>query len=70
MELSTRSGEDGVDQSVVETVEVVAGGGGGGGGGGGTEQRVLSPGGTETTLRIISPGQLSIPSSGVRQHPF
>ncbi|XP_011406317.1 PREDICTED: uncharacterized protein LOC100632130 isoform X2 [Amphimedon queenslandica] len=63
MELSTRAGDDGVDQSVVETVEVVAGSSGTGGAGGG-EQRVLSPGGTETTLRIISP-QLSIPSSGI-----
>ena len=68
MELSSRAGDDGVDQSVVETVEVVAGSGGGGGTAGG-EQRVLSPGGTETTLRIINP-QLAIPSSGVRPRPL
>lgn len=53
MDLSTRSVES-VDQSVVETVEVVAG-----------SESVLSPGGTETGLKIIAPGQLSVPSSGV-----
>lgn len=55
MELSSRP-SDSVEQSVVETVEVVSGGG----------ERVLSPGGTETTLKIINPGQINVPlSSGV-----
>lgn len=49
------------DPSVVETVEVVSGGGGGG------SERVLSPGGTETTLKILNSANLSIPSSGVRE---
>jgi hypothetical protein len=54
MELPSRAG-DGVEPSVVETVEVVSAGGGG--------DKVLSPGGTETTLKIIAPTQISVPLS-------
>jgi hypothetical protein len=62
MELPSRAG-DGVEPSVVETVEVVSAGGGG--------DKVLSPGGTETTLKIIAPTQISVPlSTGVSFHHF
>lgn len=57
MDLPVGTGNvDGIQPVVenVETVEVVTG-----------TERVLSPGGTDTTLKIVAPTQLSVPSSGI-----
>ena len=62
MDLPVGTGNvDGIQPVVenVETVEVVTG-----------TERVLSPGGTDTTLKIVAPTQLSVPSSGVSNITF